>query len=134
MTEVLQIWEKDMQKNMETKKELFTVGEYWTGDVQKLHRYITETEGEISLFDVPLHYKLSSASKEENYDLSQLLDNTLVKENSSKAVTFVDNHDVTRIASILTNKNHLPLAYGLLFGMPGIFLPSKPPNPVAFRL
>ena len=26
-------------------------------------------------------------------------------------MTFVDNHDVTRIASILTNKNHLPLAY-----------------------
>ena len=35
-------------------------------------------------------------------------------------MTFVDNHDVTRIASILTNKNHLPLTYGLLFGMPGI--------------
>lgn len=35
-------------------------------------------------------------------------------------MNFVDNHDVTRIASILTNKNHLPLAYGLLFGMPGI--------------
>lgn len=33
---------------------------------------------------------------------------------------FVDNHDVTRVASILTNKNHLPLIYGLLFGMPGI--------------
>ena len=35
-------------------------------------------------------------------------------------MNFVDNHDVTRIASILTNKNHLPLAYGILFGMPGI--------------
>ena len=35
-------------------------------------------------------------------------------------MTFVDNHDVTRIASILTNKNHLPLCYGILFGMPGI--------------
>ena len=33
---------------------------------------------------------------------------------------FVDNHDVTRIASILTNKNHLPLTYGLLLGMPGV--------------
>lgn len=33
---------------------------------------------------------------------------------------FVDNHDVTRIASILTNKSHLPLAYTLLFTMPGI--------------
>lgn len=35
-------------------------------------------------------------------------------------MTFVDNHDVTRIASILQNKNHLPLAYGMLLGMPGI--------------
>ena len=35
-------------------------------------------------------------------------------------MNFVDNHDVTRIASILTNSNHLPLAYGILFGMPGI--------------
>ena len=35
-------------------------------------------------------------------------------------MTFADNHDVTRLASILTNKRHIPLAYGLLFGMPGI--------------
>lgn len=35
-------------------------------------------------------------------------------------VTFVDNHDVTRLASILTNDKHIPLDYGLLFGMPGI--------------
>ncbi len=33
---------------------------------------------------------------------------------------FADNHDVTRAASILTNPKHLPLIYGLLFGMPGI--------------
>lgn len=35
-------------------------------------------------------------------------------------MTFVDNHDVTRLASIMTNKKHIPLAYGLLMGMPGI--------------
>lgn len=35
-------------------------------------------------------------------------------------LAFVDNHDVTRVASILTNPNHLPLIYGLLFAMPGI--------------
>lgn len=35
-------------------------------------------------------------------------------------LTFVDNHDVSRIASILTNENHLPLVYGMIFGMPGI--------------
>ncbi len=35
-------------------------------------------------------------------------------------MTFADNHDVTRLASILTNKKHIPLAYGLMLGMPGI--------------
>ena len=35
-------------------------------------------------------------------------------------VSFVDNHDVSRIASSLTNARHLPLAFGLLFSMPGI--------------
>ncbi|MED9904060.1 MAG: alpha-amylase family glycosyl hydrolase [Lachnospiraceae bacterium] len=35
-------------------------------------------------------------------------------------LSFVDNHDVTRVASILSDKNHLPLIYALLFGMPGI--------------
>ena len=34
-------------------------------------------------------------------------------------MSFVDNHDVTRIASILSNKKHLPLVYVLTFGMPG---------------
>lgn len=35
-------------------------------------------------------------------------------------LSFVDNHDVTRVASILTNPKHLPLIYALVFGMPGI--------------
>lgn len=34
--------------------------------------------------------------------------------------SFVDNHDVTRVASILENEKHLPLIYALCFGMPGI--------------
>ena len=33
---------------------------------------------------------------------------------------FADNHDVTRLASILENPRHIMIAYGLLFGMPGI--------------
>ena len=35
-------------------------------------------------------------------------------------LSFVDNHDVTRIASNLNNEKHLPLIYALCFGMPGI--------------
>ena len=77
----------------ESKKELFTVGEYWSADVNRLHRYITETEGKISLFDVPLHYNFFNASNDPNYNMSQILEHTLVKENPCMAVTFVDNHD-----------------------------------------
>ncbi len=35
-------------------------------------------------------------------------------------LSFVDNHDVSRIASNLTNEKHLPLIYAMAFGMPGI--------------
>ncbi len=35
-------------------------------------------------------------------------------------IGFVDNHDVTRLASALTNPQHIIPAYGILFGMPGI--------------
>lgn len=118
-------WIRKMRE--ETKEELFAVGEYWSGDISKIHRYITETEGEISLFDVPLHYKFSSASKEENYDLSQLLEHTLVKENSSKAVTFVDNHDTQpgQALESFVERWFKPAAYSIILlrneGYPCIF-------------
>ena len=35
-------------------------------------------------------------------------------------LTFADNHDVTRVATVLANENHLKPLYGMLFGMPGI--------------
>ena len=43
---------------------------------------------------------------------------TLYKGNH--LLSFVDNHDVSRIASVLTNEKHLPLIYAMAFGMPGI--------------
>jgi len=35
-------------------------------------------------------------------------------------LSFADNHDVSRIATILTDKNNLKPLYGLVFGMPGV--------------
>ncbi len=35
-------------------------------------------------------------------------------------LSFADNHDVSRFASVLQNKNHILPGYALLFGMPGI--------------
>ena len=111
----------------ETGKELFTVGEYWSGDIAKLHRYITETEGKISLFDIPLHYHFDTASKDENYDLSKIFEGTLVKENSSMAVTFVDNHDTQPGQSLqsFVERWFKPAAYSLILlrnsGYPCVF-------------
>ena len=118
-------WIKTLRE--ETKDGLFTVGEYWSGDVSKLHRYITETEGEISLFDVPLHYNFESASKDENYDLSKIFEKTLVKENPSKAVTFVDNHDTQpgQALQSFVERWFKPAAYSLILlrndGYPCVF-------------
>ena len=47
----------------------------------------------MSLFDVPLHLNFYQASINQEFDMSKILEHTLVKENPNKAVTFVDNHD-----------------------------------------
>ncbi len=109
------------------KPDLFSVGEYWSADISKLHKYIEETEGQISLFDVPLHYNFYYASLDENYDLSKILEHTLMKENPSKAVTFVDNHDTQpgqSLQSFINNWFKLP-AYSIILlrneGYPCVF-------------
>ena len=38
----------------------------------------------------------------------------------SHLLSFADNHDVSRIASIINDPNCLPLVYAMVFGMPGI--------------
>ena len=118
-------WIKELRN--ETKKELFTVGEYWSTDVNKLHKYITETNGNISLFDVPLHYNFYNASRDSNYDMSKILEHTLVKENPCKAVTFVDNHDTQpgqALQSFVENW-FKPIAYSIILlrndGYPCVF-------------
>jgi alpha-amylase len=75
-------------------REVFGVGEYWSGDVAELRGYLDRTEGVMRLFDVPLHFNFRDAGVAgSDYDLSKVFDGTLVKENPLMAVTFVDNHD-----------------------------------------
>ncbi|MGH4052716.1 MAG: alpha-amylase [Clostridium sp.] len=77
-----------------TKKELFTVGEYWQADLKVLKNYIEETCHSFNVFDVPLHYNFLRAKNEkDNYDLRGLMDNTLISCYPENSVTFVDNHD-----------------------------------------
>ena len=77
-----------------TKKELFTVGEYWQGDMNVLKKYVEKISHTFNIFDVPLHYNFFSAVKgKENYDLRGLMSNTLISCYPENSVTFVNNHD-----------------------------------------
>ena len=116
-------------------KELFTVGEYWSSDVEELTAYLGEDKP-MSLFDVPLHYKLYQAScSNGDMDLSTLFENTLVIADPTHTVTFVENHDTqpgqalqsfvepwfkpSAYACILLREAGYPCVfYGDLYGMP----------------
>lgn len=83
-------WLDDLRK----EKQVFAIGEYWSGDINKLNYYIDKSGNSMSLFDVPLHYNFYKASNSNGlFDMRNIEDNTLLKSNPEKAVTFVDNHD-----------------------------------------
>ena len=69
-----------------------------------------------------LYSSFNSANMHEiGYSLNrQFADEQWTIYKGKNLYCFADNHDVTRIASILTDKSHLPLVYALLFAMPGI--------------
>ena len=120
--------------------ELPAVGEYWSGDVERLLHYLDEVDNEMSLFDVALHYNIFHASQAGgDYDLRTILDNTLVKERPEKAVTFVDNHDTQYGQSLqsFVDDWFKPLAYALILlrqeGMPCVFYSDYYGNPVKNR-
>lgn len=117
-------WLESLQK----KDDFFVVGEYWSHDLRALHNYLMEENFSFSLFDVPLHYNFYQASKEAyRYDMRTIFNNTLVKNQPSYAVTFVDNHD-TQIGQSLESWIEpwfKPLAYALILlrdqGIPSVF-------------
>lgn len=77
-----------------TGKPLFAVGEYWHREVGSLLKYLQRVEGNMSLFDVPLHFHFYyAATSDGNFPLRDIFKGTLTGENPSRAVTFVDNHD-----------------------------------------
>lgn len=104
------------------KAEFFLLGEMLHGDYNRL------------VNDAMLHsatnyecYKglFSSFNSMNMFEINHSLLRQFGPENwtlykGKHMLSFVDNHDVTRVASILSDKNHLPLIYALMFGMPGI--------------
>lgn len=104
------------------KEDFFLVGETLHGDYnqwmnpQMLHS-VTNYECYKGLF--------SSFNSMNMFEIVHSLLRQFGPENwtlykGQHLLCFVDNHDVTRIASNLTNEAHLPLIYAMAFGMPGI--------------
>lgn len=119
-------WLTTLRKS--TGKELFSVGEYWSGDISKLNAYISETGGTTSLFDVPLHNHMYAASTgNSGYDMRNMFKGTLVEANPVLAVTFADNHDTQNGQSLQSEilDWFKPLAYTIILtregGYPCVF-------------
>lgn len=104
------------------KHDFFLLGELLHGD------YSRWVNGE--MLDSATNYECykglySSFNSMNMFEICHSLKNQFGPENWCRyrgmhLLCFADNHDVSRVASILTNENHLPLLYALMFGMPGI--------------
>jgi alpha-amylase len=112
-------------------KDLFVVGEYWTPDVGALHWYLDRLGSRLSVFDVPLHYAFHYASLGGgHFDLRNLLEGSLVRQRSTEAVTFVDNHDSQPLQALESPVApwFKPLAYAIILlrreGYPCVFHPD----------
>lgn len=104
------------------KQDFFLVGEMLHGDYNQKMR-----EGMLhSVTNYECYKGLHSSFNSMNlFEINHSLLRQFGPENwtlyrGKHLWNFVDNHDVTRVASILNNPRHLPLIYGLMFGMPGI--------------
>lgn len=103
-------------------REFFLVGEMLHGDYNQLvnpgmlhsvtnyecYKGLYSSFNSMNLFEIA--HSLQRQFGPENWCLYRRM----------HLLSFVDNHDVSRIASQLTCREHLPLIYGLLYGMPGI--------------
>ncbi len=107
---------KELRAQTETMKEDFwLMGEVIHGDYSRW----ANQEMLHSVTNYELHKSLYSGLNDHNF--FEIAHNVRRLEAiGTKLYTFVDNHDENRIASKLNKKEHLPLAYLLLFTLPGI--------------
>lgn len=106
----------------EKKPDFFLLGEMLHGDYNRLMNdsmlhSVTNYECYKGLY--------SSFNSMNMFEINHSLLRQFGSENwtfykGKHLLSFVDNHDVTRVASILSNEKHLPLIYAMCFGMPGI--------------
>ncbi len=114
---------RELRSYVNTKKsEFFLAGEMIHGNYKELI--------DPQMLDSCTNYEgfkgiYSSFNSTNMFEIAHSLKNRFGKEDwcmyrGLKLINFVDNHDVTRLASCLADKNHLVPSYGLLMAMPGI--------------
>ena len=107
----------------EWKQDFWLMGEVIHGDYA---RYIQDgTRLLHSVTNYELHKGLYSGHNDHNYfeiahTIRREFDSNGGIYRGMKLYSFVDNHDVDRLASKLWVKEHLPLVYTLLYFLPGI--------------
>lgn len=124
-------------------RQLYTVGEYWSANVETMKNYMEKTGNIMNLFDVPLHYNLFRASiSNGEYNMADIFSGTLVNSMPEKAITFVDNHDtepgqglesfvmdwfkLQAYILIMLRKDGMPCVfYGDYYGIPSKEIDSK---------
>lgn len=102
----------------ERKPDFFLLGEMVHGDYSRLMK-----EGLLhSVTDYQAHKGLWSSLNDRNlFEINHTLEEHFCRQYpGSHPLQFLDNHDVDRIASRLRDPALLPLAYALLFAIPGI--------------
>lgn len=98
-----------------TKKDFWLMGEVIHGEYS---RWVND-EMLHSVTNYELHKSLYSGLNDHNF--FEIAHNVRRLQNiGARLYTFLDNHDENRIASKLKEKAHLPLAWLLLYTLPGI--------------
>ena len=115
-----------------TGKDLFAVGEYWApGHLDLLLKYIEATNGTMSVFDSSLHQNFCIASGlGKDFDMRNILQDSLMNAMPEKAVTVVANHDTQALQSLeaVVEAWFKTIAYALILlraeGYPCVFYPD----------
>lgn len=93
-------WIRKVQDASSKKRgaSAFVVGEIWTGEINRITRWLDNVPNGTFAYDSPLLYNFSRISEDvqagsKNADLRTILRNSLVQLRPRQAVTLVANHD-----------------------------------------
>ncbi|UPQ76365.1 alpha-amylase [Chryseobacterium nepalense] len=115
----------------ELNPDCYILGEFWKDDVKKITAFSDKMNDLISCFDAPLHYNFFKASEEgKAYDLSRILEGSLLEEKPVFSVSFVENHDTQKLQALESTVRDWfkPIAYAIILlsedAYPCIFYPD----------